>query len=75
VAVERPSPAADRDEPASRPSETRTPPPDRRPVHVRIGTIEIKVSTPPTQAPSAPAPAGFEEYESIRNYRYWNESF
>jgi len=45
---------------------------------VRIGTIEVRATTPPTPSPlptPAPAPTvqGFDDYTLIRNYVNWEQ--
>jgi hypothetical protein len=46
-----------------------------QPIHVRIGTIEVRASTPPPArlpaTPAAPLPSGFEDYALIRSYAGW----
>ena len=45
-----------------------------RTVQIRVGTIEVKVAAPPSEAASSPpAMEGFEEYAAMRRYRYWGE--
>jgi hypothetical protein len=50
-------------------------PPVPQPTQVRIGTIEVRATTPPatpTPAPqSAPVPTGFDDYTMIRSYKGW----
>jgi hypothetical protein len=41
------------------------------PIHVRIGTVEVRATTPPPAPPSAPASQGFDDYASIRTYADW----
>lgn len=48
--------------------------PEPRPVHVRIGTIEVRATTPSPPPPAPPpssAPQGFDNYVSIRTYTSW----
>lgn len=42
-------------------------------IQVRIGTIEVKASTPPSPPvpPPAPTPQGFDDYALLRNYVNW----
>jgi hypothetical protein len=42
-----------------------------QPIQVRIGTIEVRATTPPTTPPPAPAPHGFDDYATIRSYMSW----
>ena len=50
------------EKPAAMPSEP-------RPIQVRIGTIEVRATTPPAPAPPpAPMPQGFDDYVLVRNY-------
>lgn len=47
-------------------------PSEPRPIQVRIGTIEVRATTPPPPAPPSPsAPQGFDEYVRIRTYVNW----
>lgn len=47
-------------------------PSEPRPIQVRIGTIEVRASTPPPPAPPrAPTPHGFDDYVLLRNYVSW----
>ncbi len=42
------------------------------PIHVRIGRVEVRAATAPTQTPARPNPPaqlGFERYYRVRNYR------
>jgi hypothetical protein len=47
------------------------------PVHVRIGTVEVRALTPPATPPPGPqpaggsAPGGFDDYAMIRSYVSW----
>ena len=46
----------------------------RRPIEIRIGTVEVRVSPPPAPAAAAPAaPDGFENYALVRNYIFGDE--
>jgi hypothetical protein len=46
-----------------------------QPVHVRIGPIEVRATTPPAAPPpapsTAPVPTGFDDYAAIRSYMSW----
>jgi len=45
-----------------------------RPIQVRIGTIEVRATTPPPPAPPpTPAPQGFGDYVLLRNYVNWGQ--
>jgi hypothetical protein len=45
-----------------------------RSIHVHIGTIEVRATTPPPPAPPpAPAPQGFDDYVLVRNYLNWEQ--
>jgi len=50
-------------------------PPAPQSTHVRIGTIEVRATTPPATPPPAPqslpVPTGFEDYAMVRSYRSW----
>jgi hypothetical protein len=50
-------------------------PPVPQPIQVRIGTVEVRATTPPTAPPPAPrspqGPTGFDGYAMIRSYRGW----
>jgi hypothetical protein len=44
------------------------------PIQVRIGTIEVRATTPSAPAPPpAPTPQGFDEYAQVRNYLTWRQ--
>ncbi len=47
------------------------PRPEPRPIQVRIGTIEVRATTPPISRPPTPAPQGFDDYVQIRTYVNW----
>jgi hypothetical protein len=46
-----------------------------QPIQVRIGTVEVRATTPPAAPPPAPQPAqgpsGFDGYTMIRSYMSW----
>jgi hypothetical protein len=44
--------------------------PDRGPVQVRIGTVEVRASTPPATG-HPPGPHGFDGYLAMRTYAGW----
>ena len=48
-------------------------PAEARPIQVRLGTIEVRATKPPTAPapPPAPAPQGFDDYARIRTYMNW----
>lgn len=51
-------------------------PPEPRPIQVRIGTVEVRATTPPPSPPSpppasAPVSRGFDDYVHIRTYVNW----
>jgi len=51
------------------------PEPARRSLDIKIGTVEVRVSTPPAPAP-VPAPSlpeGFESYSRVRNFIFGDE--
>jgi hypothetical protein len=43
---------------------------EREPIHVRIGTVEVRATTPPAP-PLAPVPQGFDDYAALRSYAGW----
>jgi hypothetical protein len=45
--------------------------PEREPIHVRIGTVEVRATTPAPAPPLAPVPQGFDDYAAIRCYAGW----
>lgn len=48
-------------------------PSEPRSIQVRIGTIEVRATTPPSPAPlPAPTPRGFGDYALVRNYVNWD---
>lgn len=54
------------------PAETAVTRSESRSIQVRIGTIEVRATTPPPPAPpAAPTPQGFDDYTLIRNYVSW----
>jgi hypothetical protein len=46
-------------------------PPERESIHVRIGTVEVRATTPPPASPPAPQHQGFDDYAMIRSYMGW----
>jgi len=40
-------------------------------IHVRIGTVEVRATTPPPAPSPAPAPQGFGDYAAVRSYVGW----
>jgi hypothetical protein len=40
-------------------------------IHVRIGTMEVRATTPPPAPSPAPAPQGFGDYAAVRSYVGW----
>jgi hypothetical protein len=49
-------------------------PAEPRPVQVRIGTIEVRATTPPAPTPRpATTPQGFDDYALVRNYVNWGQ--
>jgi len=46
-----------------------------QPIHVRIGTVEVRANTPPNAPPPEPrlaqGPSGFDGYAMIRSYMSW----
>jgi hypothetical protein len=49
-------------------------PTEPRPIQVRIGTIEVRATTPPAPPkPPGPTPQGFDDYAQLRNYLTWGQ--
>ena len=49
-------------------------PAEPRPIQVRIGTIEVRATTPPAPPkPPVPTPQGFDDYAPLRNYLTWGQ--
>lgn len=47
---------------------------ESRAIQVRIGTIEVRATTPPAPAPPrAPTPQGFDDYAPVRTYLTWGQ--
>ena len=46
--------------------------PEQDSIHVRIGTVEVRATTPPS-APT-PVPQGFGDYASVRSYAGWEKT-
>lgn len=69
--------AAVKEPPAARSAEGHRGPAPEPTVTVRIGRVEVRavqapVKTPPPPSPGAAPPhSGFDEYQSLRNYEYW----
>ncbi len=54
------------------PTERTVTPAEPPAIHVRIGAIEVRATTPPTPPPPAVvAPRGFDDYALVRSYRNW----
>lgn len=45
--------------------------PESGPIQVRIGTVEVRASTPPAASRQTPEPQGFDAYAAMRTYTGW----